>query len=104
MSISFSLSLSLYFKRFVSPAGSCRLQAPAMDARAAKRLAQVDHIRSKPYYSQVNGEPDPYTKTVSTRAWKHTMKVWIETLKKSTCNAGQPHHEGAAPDVTARSR
>jgi hypothetical protein len=52
----------------------------------------------------VSEEPDPFVKTVSTRAWKYTMKVWVETLKKNICNEGQPQHEGAAPDVTAGSQ
>ena len=53
-----------------------------MDVRTANRIAQIEHIRSKPYYSPLVEEPDPLLdKTVSTRMWKH-VKLWIETLEE----------------------
>ena len=80
------------------------LSRQAMDARTTKRVAQVAHIRSKPYYAPVPQEPDPLTETVSTRAWRHAMKVWVETLKKNACESGQPQHQGGALDVKAGSQ
>ena len=71
-----------------------------MDVRTAKRIAQIEHIRSKPYYSPLVDEPDPLLdETVSTRMWKHTVKLWIETLKKKNkpCKNEQRR---AGPDVT----
>ena len=72
-----------------------------MEVRTAKRLAQIEHIRSKPYYSPLVEEPDPLLdETVSTRMWKHTVKLWIETLKRKNkpCKNDQRR---TGPDVMA---
>ena len=68
---------------------------PAMDARTAKRVAQVQHIKGKPYFrAGLVDEPDPLA-ICATRMWKWKMKVWVETLKKAhTCDQDQlPQHE-----------
>ena len=71
-----------------------------MEVRTAKRLAQIEHIRSKPYYSPLENEPDPLVdETVSTRKWKHLVKIWIGSLKKS--KACKNDRRRAGPDVTA---
>ena len=72
-----------------------------MEVRTAKRLAQIEHIRSKPYYSPLVEEPDPLLdETVSTRMWKHMVKVWIETLKKKN-KPRKNDQRPAGPDVMA---
>ena len=71
-----------------------------MEARTAKRIAQIDHIRSKAYYSDVVQEPDPLDETMSTRMWRHTVKLWIEDLKKKN-KLRKNDQQRAAPDVTA---
>ena len=77
-----------------------------MDTDAtAKRVAQVRHIQSKPYYKPVIEEPNPFMENCSTRMWKYKMRVWVERLKKTqTCDEGLPQHEGAAADVTSDSQ
>ena len=77
-----------------------------MDARVAKRVAQVQRIKRKKYYVPVAEEPDPIA-TCATRMWKFKMKVWVETLKKAhTRNQDQlpQHEENPAPEVMAGSR
>lgn len=77
-----------------------------MDARTAKRIAQVQRIKGKRYYVPVAEEPDPVA-ICATRMWKFKMKVWVETLKKThACNQDQlpQHEEDPAPAVMAGSR
>ena len=56
-----------------------------MDARTAKRVARVEHIKQQAYYSFAcdRPEPDPLSANVSTRLWKHNMRVWVNALKAS---------------------
>ena len=78
------------------------LSPPAMDARTAKRVAQVQHIKGEKYYAPVAEEPDPVA-MCATRMWKFKMKVWVETLKKThTRNQDQlpQQEEDPAPEVT----
>ena len=72
----------------------------AMEARTAKRIAQIDHIKSKAYYSDVVQEPDPLDETMSTRMWRHTVKLWIEDLKKKN-KLRKNDQQRTALDVTA---
>ena len=72
-----------------------------MDSQTAKRVAQVAHIRSKPYYVPVDVEPDPLVENCPTRLWRYRMRVWVETLKSGTRNGGQPEHD--EQDVKASS-
>ena len=67
-----------------------------MDARTAKRVAQVDHIKQKRYYRQTPDEPDPLL-GVSTRVWKYTVRMWIRALKASCKNEGQCHRRDDVP-------
>ena len=72
-----------------------------MEVRTAKRLAQIEHIRSKPYYSPLVEEPDPLLdETVSTRMWKHAVKLWIETLKRKNKPCTNDRRR-TGPDVMA---
>ena len=82
-----------------------------IDARTAKRMAHVRHIKQKPYYRPgLVEQPDPSAQTCSTRMWKYKMRVWVETMKKTqNGHQGLPQHEGtqhegAAPDVTTDSQ
>ena len=77
-----------------------------IDARTAKRVADVQHIKSKQYYKPVIEEPDPYIENCSTRKWRFTMRTWVLVLKKNakTCDRGLPQHEGSAPDVMTGSQ
>ena len=56
-----------------------------MDARMAKRVAQIEHIKQKPYYGSAcdREEPDPTLSSISTRMWKYTMRTWVNALKTS---------------------
>ena len=72
-----------------------------MGSRTAKRVAQVAHIISKPYYTPVDSEPDPLVENCPTRMWKYRMRVWVETLKGGARKGGSPEHEEEALDVTA---
>ena len=67
-----------------------------MDARTAKRVAQVQHIKSKPYYVPIAEEPDPFS-DVSTRAWRYSVQIWKVTLKR----LAEPRCGTAACDVMA---
>ena len=73
-----------------------------MDSRTAKRVAQVAHIRSKPYYTPIHVEPDPFVENCPTRLWKYRMRVWVEALKSGASKGGPPEH--GEQDVTAGSR
>ena len=70
----------------------------AMDARTQKRVAQIAHIKQKAYYEKVHDEPDPFRdREMSTRMWKYTVRVWIQSLKnRSKDVAGQPRHQDGA--------
>ena len=70
----------------------------AMDARTQKRVAQITHIKQKAYYEKVHDEPDPFRdREMSTRMWKYTVRVWIQSLKnRSKDVAGQPRHQDGA--------
>ena len=76
----------------------CSRVGPAtMDARTAKRVAQVDHIKQKRYYRQTPDEPDPLL-GVSTRMWKYTVRMWIRALKASwEDDGGRPHRRDDVP-------
>ena len=68
-----------------------------MDARTAKRVAQVDHIKQKRYYRQTPDEPDPLL-GVSTRIWKYTVRMCIRVLKASCKDdEGQCHRRDDVP-------
>ena len=72
-------------------AGRCSPQAPfgphleAMEARAAKRLAQIEHVMVKPYYysdvSDVLVAPDPRNTDISATEWKQLFSAWVRALK-----------------------
>lgn len=72
-----------------------------IDARMAKRMAQVWHIEQKPYYRPGLAEqPDPSAQTCSTRMWKYKMNVWVQTLKRAHArdqDQQPPHEEDPAP-------
>ena len=77
-----------------------------MDARTAKRVAQVQQIKGKPYYARVAKEPDP-VESCSTRMWKFKMRSWVQELKTTrTCDQDQlpQHEEDPAHDVMASSQ
>ena len=75
-----------------------------MDSRTAKRMAQVAHIKSKPYYVPMDVEPDPFAENCPTRMFKYRMRVWVEALKSRARKSGAPEHEEEeALDVTAGS-
>ena len=72
-----------------------------MDGRTQKRIASVQHIKTKPYYKSINEEPDPVF-ACSSRHWKWQMKTWVEKLKSlQTCDEDQlpQREEDAVPDV-----
>ena len=72
-----------------------------MDGRTQKRIASVQHIKSKPYYKPINEEPDPVA-ACSARHWKWQMKIWVEKLKSlQACDQDQlpQHEEDAVHDV-----
>ena len=71
-------------------------RAPAMDARTAKRVAQVQHIKGKPYFKPVVEEPDPFSEA-STRTWRYSMRCWVQTLKAQA----EPRRGNVAHDVMA---
>ena len=58
----------------------------------------MQYIRSKSYYTAWIEEPDPFEKSTSTRKWRWTVRVWIQTLKDLHGEGEQPR--GLAPDVT----
>ena len=77
-----------------------------MEARAAKRLAQVEHVRAKAYYSGdvcgVMAAPDPLDNDISAAEWKRLYRSWVRTLKaihrqrSSTPGAPEPEAMGGA--------
>ena len=73
---------------------------PAMDAKTAKRVAQVHDIKGKPYYrAGLIDEPDPLA-ICATRMWKWKMNVWVQTLKRAHArdqDQQPPHEEDPAP-------
>ena len=71
-------------------AARCLPQAPlgsrlkAMEARTAKRLAQIEHVKAKPYYSDVSDilvVPDPRNIEISATEWKTLVGAWVRALK-----------------------
>ena len=54
----------------------------AMD-RAAKRLASIQHVQSKDYYSGEIEGPDPLDNQISTRQWKYLFNLWVRALKEA---------------------
>ena len=75
-----------------------------MDSRTAKRVAQVAHIKSKPYYVPMDDvEPDPFAENCPTRMFKYRMRLWVEALKSRARKGGSPEHDEEALDVTAGS-
>ena len=92
-------------------AGRCSPQAPfgphleAMEARAAKRLAQIEHVKAKPYYSDVSAiliVPDPRNIETSATEWKTLVSAWVRAMKAihrqrhSTPGAPEPEAMGGA--------
>ena len=70
----------------------------------AKRVAQVAHIKSKPYYSPIYDiEPDPFAENRPTRLWKYRMRVWVEALKSRARKGCLPDHADEVLDVTTGS-
>ena len=72
-----------------------------MDARTAKRVAQVEHVKQQAYYSFAcdRPEPDPLSANVSTRLWKHNMRVWVNALKASYDGAPKLERIGGAEQL-----
>ena len=71
-------------------AARCLPQAPlgsrlkAMEARTAKRLAQIEHVKAKPYYSDVGDiliVPGPRKIETSVAEWKTPVSAWVRALK-----------------------
>ena len=77
---------------FSSPAG---IPANAMEARAAKRLASIQHVRQKVYYTDEIEEPDPLDNEISTRHWKCVFNLWVQAMKEAHRSATQRSWGGA---------
>ena len=54
-----------------------------MDARTAKRMAAIEHIRTKVYYDSDMLAPDPMDTSISTRHWKYLMQQWVNQMKRN---------------------
>ena len=79
----------------------CLFDAPsAMDAKTAKRVAQIQRVKGKPYFrAGLIEEPDPLA-VCATRMWKWKMSVWVQTLKQAHARDRDqqlPHEEDPAP-------
>ena len=92
-------------------AARCLPQAPpgsrlkAMEARAAKRLAQIEHVKAKPYYLDVSDiliVHDPRNIETSATEWKTLVSAWKRAMKAihrqrhSTPGAPEPEAMGGA--------
>ena len=63
-----------------------------MDERTKKRIEDVDYIRAKKYFSEDVQAPDPYDRSVSTRFWKYSLRIWDKELKAR-------YYRGEPPDM-----
>ena len=63
-----------------------------MDERVSRRIEDVDHIRAKKYFRTDHPAPDPYDRSVSTRFWKHSVRIWAKAMKTQ-------YYRGEQPDV-----
>ena len=98
---------------FCMPLAEARVlpQAPpgprleAMEARAAKRLAQIEHVKAKPYYLDVSDiliVHDPRNIETSATEWKTLVSAWKRAMKAihrqrhSTPGAPEPEAMGGA--------
>ena len=92
-------------------AARCLPQAPlgsrlkAVEARTAKRLAQIEHVKAKPYYSDVSDiliVPDPRNIETSATEWKTLVSAWKRAMKaihrqrNSTPGVPEPEAMGGA--------
>ena len=77
------------------------LRPKAMEARAAKRLAQIQHVRAKPFFSDVSSvmaPPDPRDPDISASEWKRLVSAWVRALKDIHKQRSMPP-EASAPEV-----